>query len=265
MSKQGEIITTTTSSQLSPAQQQQQNEKVVRESEMNYMMSEKISKTRFRISFIGDYNVGKTSIINRIVNDVFNELYRPTVGVYFAKKNVIFNDYFVTLQFWDTAGQERFQSILGSYIRQSNIIVVVYDITSKESFDNVKTWIAQTRSESSSIGGKEIPIILVGNKSDLSKQRQVQIYNAQYLSKIERLHAFYETSAKLSYNIDNLLQSIIKILPLLDKSLCGPMETTSVAGSSSLNNDNDLKTISLKDEITTITTTTRTVNAGCWC
>lgn len=86
---------------------------------------------RYKIVFIGDVAVGKTSIINRFTDNEYREQYEPSVGVDFTSKSIKFQDKYIKLQLWDTAGQEKFKSLIPSYIRGASIVFLIYDITSK--------------------------------------------------------------------------------------------------------------------------------------
>ena len=124
---------------------------------------------KYKLVFIGDQSVGKTSIISRFQFDTFDEHYQTTIGIDFVSKTVPVDDGTVRLQLWDTAGQERFRSLIPSYIRDSHVAVVVFDITNRESFESTSKWIADVRAQR----GNDVVIVLVGNKTDLAAQRAV--------------------------------------------------------------------------------------------
>ncbi len=124
---------------------------------------------KYKLVFIGDQSVGKTSIISRFQYDTFDDHYQTTIGIDFVSKTVPVDDGTVRLQLWDTAGQERFRSLIPSYIRDSHVAVVVFDITNRESFESTAKWIADARAQR----GNDVVIVLVGNKTDLADNRQV--------------------------------------------------------------------------------------------
>lgn len=124
------------------------------------------------------------------------------------------DDKTIRLQLWDTAGQERFRSLIPSYIRDSHVAVVVYDITSKKSFDLVNKWIEDVKGER----GDNVVICLVGNKNDLVDQRQVSIEDGEKRSKELGCQIFIETSTKLGYNVKPLFKKIAKTLPDFEKT-----------------------------------------------
>eukprot|EP01035_Chromulina_nebulosa_P027504 gene27504-36187_t len=126
---------------------------------------------KYKLVFLGDQGVGKTSIITRFMYDSFDKNYQATIGIDFLSKTMYLEDRTVRLQLWDTAGQERFRSLIPSYIRDSSVAVVVFDITNRASFLNTSKWIEDVRNER----GNDVIIILVGNKTDLSDKRQVSV------------------------------------------------------------------------------------------
>lgn len=146
--------------------------------------------------FLGDQSVGKTSIITRFMYDKFDTTYQATIGIDFISKTMYLEDRTVRLQLWDTAGQERFRSLIPSYIRDSSVAVVVYDVTNRQSFLNTARWIEEVRSER----GADVIIVLVGNKTDLVDKRQVSIEEGDNKAR-EFNVMFIETSAKAGFNI----------------------------------------------------------------
>merc|ERR1719311_1592806 len=131
-------------------------------------MSQKALR-KYKLVFIGDQAVGKTSIISRFMYDTFDNHYASTIGIDFVSKSVPVDNGTVRLQLWDTAGQERFRSLIPSYIRDSQVAVVVFDITNRESFLSTTKWIQDVRAQR----GNDVIIVLVGNKTDLAAQRAV--------------------------------------------------------------------------------------------
>ncbi|KAI6202025.1 Ras-related gtp-binding protein [Aphelenchoides besseyi] len=146
----------------------------------------------FKILLIGDSRVGKSALMWRYSNRVFSEPYIPTVGVQFKVRTIEIEGKRVKLQIWDTAEQERFRAITSHYYRGAHGIIAVYDITNKDSFNNV----AQCLQEISFDESKEISKLLVGNKSDLSNERAVN-YNTAKSFADELSIPFIETSARV--------------------------------------------------------------------
>merc|ERR1711964_846850 len=109
----------------------------------------------------------------------------------------------VRLQLWDTAGQERFRSLIPSYIRDSSVAVVVFDISNAKSFQNTRKWV------------DDVIIVLVGNKTDLNDKREVTTQQGEEEAKKNNL-MFIETSAKVGHNVKNLFRRIAQALPGMD-------------------------------------------------
>lgn len=166
---------------------------------------------KYKLVFLGDQSVGKTSIITRFMYDQFDKSYQATIGIDFLSKTMYLEDRTVRLQLWDTAGQERFRSLIPSYIRDSSVAVIVYDITDRQSFLNSSKWIDEVRSER----GNDVVIMLVGNKTDLSDRRQVSSEEGETRASEEGV-MFIETSAKGNFNIKLLFRRLATALPGMD-------------------------------------------------
>lgn len=174
------------------------------------MSAEKNVLRKYKIVFLGDQGVGKTSLITRFMYDTFDDQYAATIGIDFLSKTMYLEDNkTIRLQLWDTAGQERFRSLIPSYIRDSNVAIVCYDITDRKTFDNLEKWINEVKLER----GNDVIIVLVGNKSDLNNKRQVSLEDLEKLAKSINCDIFLETSTKANYNIKLLFKRIAKSLP----------------------------------------------------
>uniref|UniRef100_A0A0N5AEB6 Ras-related protein Rab-18 n=1 Tax=Syphacia muris TaxID=451379 RepID=A0A0N5AEB6_9BILA len=132
--------------------------------------------TNCKVVILGDQNVGKSSILMRYFGHEITTDYRPTIGIDFCSKIIEKDKKMIRLYIWDTAGQERFRSLISTYLRDCNIAVVVYDITSQQSFDHLKAWFDYIHREC----GDRVQTVLVGNKSDLSNQRLVYLKCCRY-------------------------------------------------------------------------------------
>ncbi|XP_010429146.1 PREDICTED: ras-related protein RABH1d-like [Camelina sativa] len=163
---------------------------------------------KYKLVFLGDQSVGKTSIITRFMYDKFDTTYQATIGIDFLSKTMYLEDRTVRLQLWDTAGQERFRSLIPSYIRDSSVAVVVYDVANRLSFLNTSKWIEEVRNERAG----DVIIVLVGNKTDLVEKRQVSIEEGDSKGR-EYGVIFIETSAKAGFNIKPLFRKIAAALP----------------------------------------------------
>jgi Ras-related protein Rab-6A len=164
---------------------------------------------KYKLVFLGDQSVGKTSIITRFMYDNFDRHYQATIGIDFLSKTMYLEDRTVRLQLWDTAGQERFRSLIPSYIRDSSVAVIVYDVSNRASFLNTTKWVEDVRAER----GNDVVICLVGNKTDLGNdKRQITTEEGEELAKKEGL-MFMECSAKAGYNVKSLFRKIATSLP----------------------------------------------------
>ncbi|KAI8987357.1 ras family-domain-containing protein [Mycotypha africana] len=171
---------------------------------------------KFKLVFLGEQSVGKTSLITRFMYDTFDNTYQATIGIDFLSKTMYLEDRTVRLQLWDTAGQERFRSLIPSYIRDSSVAVVVYDITSRASFQNTSKWIEDVRAER----GSEVIIVLVGNKTDLNDKREITVEEGEKRAN-ECKVMFIETSAKAGHNVKTLFRRIAQALPGMDNNSDG--------------------------------------------
>ena len=160
---------------------------------------------KLKVVIIGDSGVGKTNLIKRFVSDTFNENSKATVGVEFLSKTYKINDHIFKIELWDTAGQERYKSITSVYYKGSKGALLVYDITSQISFDNIGKWITEIRDKTS----KDITLMMVGNKMDLNQYREVS--NEQALNKAKTLGIpIMETSALDSTNVKEAFYDLLK-------------------------------------------------------
>ena len=163
-----------------------------------------VSVTRHKIIFVGDAGVGKTTIISRVMDNPFNEVYEPSIGVDFMSKIIKYRGQNIKLQIWDTAGQEKYKGLIPSYVRNSSIVFLIYDISVKTSFDNIPKWISFIRSI------ENTTLVLCGNKIDLDK-REVTKEQGEALAQKEGI-AFYEISAKSGEVIKNMFYNAVSDL-----------------------------------------------------
>ena len=169
-----------------------------------------MSEFVFKVVAIGDGGVGKTSIAMRYVYDKFDPKYKATIGVAYAVKKLVSGDNKITLSILDTGGQEMFDYIRPFYYKGASGGLIVYDVTRKTSFDNLDRWFNNLYSQCG-----EIPVILVGNKTDLIDERVVSTEEGtDYAS--QKGVTFYETSAKTGENVFDVMKELAKVI-LLDK------------------------------------------------
>ena len=154
---------------------------------------------------IGDSGVGKSNILLRYINNTFSDEFKTTVGVEFGAKNLEVNGRIYRIQIWDTAGQENFRSIARAYYKNSVCACVVYDITNRNSFNSIQSWIDDCVKQSP----KSILFILIGNKNDLNESREVQYEEGVEFAK-KRNMIFLETSAKTGNNISAIFDKSIR-------------------------------------------------------
>jgi len=152
--------------------------------------------------------VGKSSLVLRFVKGQFLEYQESTIGAAFNTQTVCLNDTTVKFEIWDTAGQERYHSLAPMYYRGAQAAIVVYDITSMESFERAQGWVKELQRQ----GNPNIVIALTGNKSDLAERRKVSQEIAQNYAN-ENGILWMETSAKTSDNVTELFVAIAKKLP----------------------------------------------------
>ena len=166
------------------------------------------SKELHKIVILGEQAVGKTSILTQFAYDTYSMSYQATIGIDFICKTIIHEDRALKLQLWDTAGQERFHCITPSYIRNSSVAIVVYDITCTQSLTRAAEWVNQVRD----VHGDNALIILVGNKDDKELRRQVSFEEGQKVA-LKLQVMFMEVSARTGHNIKNLFRRIASVLP----------------------------------------------------
>ncbi|KAJ7558242.1 hypothetical protein O6H91_04G030200 [Diphasiastrum complanatum] len=157
----------------------------------------------FKLLLIGDSGVGKSCLLLRFADDSYLESYISTIGVDFKIRTVELDGKSIKLQIWDTAGQERFRTITSSYYRGAHGIIVVYDVTDQESFNNVKQWL----NEIDRYASDNVNKLLVGNKNDLTAKKVVDYETAKAFAD-EIGIPFLETSAKNATNVEQAFMTM---------------------------------------------------------
>lgn len=157
-----------------------------------------------KLVLLGESSVGKTSIVSQFVNKQFTDLQDSTIGAaYFSKLSMIKGENY-RLEIWDTAGQERYHSLAPMYYRGAKGAIVVFDITSANSFEKAKSWISELKLTAN----MNVQITLVGNKLDLNFKRQVLTDTAKNYAEQEEI-TYIETSAKNNINIDDIFNETV--------------------------------------------------------
>ena len=159
----------------------------------------------FKFIVIGNAFVGKSNIIYRFTQGKFEEKYKMTINLEFSFKNLKINDKIYRIQLWDTAGQEEFQSISRGYYKSGVCALVVYDITNRDSFNNIGTWVEECKNN----GPTTISLVLVGNKTDLEAKRQITYEEGEEFANRNNMQ-FFETSALNGNNIDKLFNDTVE-------------------------------------------------------
>ncbi|TRY99280.1 hypothetical protein DNTS_022829 [Danionella cerebrum] len=150
----------------------------------------------FKLLLIGDSGVGKSCILLRFADDTYTESFISTIGVDFKIRTIELDGKTIKLQIWDTAGQERFRTITSSYYRGAHGIIVVYDVTDQESYNNVKQWLK----EIDRYANENVNKLLVGNKCDLTPKK-LEFADSLGIP-------FLETSAKNATNVEQAFMTM---------------------------------------------------------
>lgn len=161
----------------------------------------------FKIVLVGNSSVGKTSLLRRFCDDCFYPGTSATVGIDYSVKTITVDGSQVALQMWDTAGQERYRSITKQFFRKADGVVVMYDITAELTFTAVRQWLTSVQEGA----GDDIPIMLLGNKTDMESEREVQRGMGEKLAK-DCLLGFYECSACSGHNVTEAVVHLARIL-----------------------------------------------------
>ena len=154
---------------------------------------------KYKLIFLGDQNVGKSSILNRFTNDTFSEDYQATIGLDFQSKNIQIDNQDIHLLLYDTAGQEKYRCLIPMYTRDSHIILLTYDISRKDSFFHLSDWLKDL----TNINMNEVIFAVVGNKIDLEEKREISSEEGRNFAE-EHSFIFQEVSAKTGDGFSDL-------------------------------------------------------------
>ncbi|XP_059805211.1 ras-related protein Rab-39B-like [Hypanus sabinus] len=170
---------------------------------------------QFRIILLGDSTVGKSSLLKRFTDGTFSEVQDPTVGVdFYARVLEVEPGCRIKLQLWDTAGQERFRSITRSYYRNSVGGLLMFDVTNRRSYENIKEWLKEVNSH---VYPQRTIFVLLGHKSDLTDEREVSHEEAKELADSLGLN-YLETSAKSNSNVE---EAFVQLTACIYESMKG--------------------------------------------
>ncbi len=162
--------------------------------------------TTCSILLLGDSCVGKTSLISRYANGIFKDEYIATVGLDFVSKQEIINDKNINVKLWDTAGQERYKALTPSYLRGADGVVLVFDVTNSETFDNLKFWLDSLKNNLGE-NNSFLPVVINGNKIDID-DRDISKDDANKFAQ-ENNYKYFETSAKSGVGVNELFREIV--------------------------------------------------------
>jgi Ras-related protein Rab-10 len=174
-------------------------------------MAKKTYDLLFKLLLIGDSGVGKTCLLFRFSDDAFNTTFISTIGIDFKIKTVELGGKKIKLQIWDTAGQERFHTITTSYYRGAMGIMLVYDVTSGKTFDNISKWLRNI----SEHANEDVEKMILGNKCDMEERRQIGRDRGEAIAREHRI-PFLETSAKTNVNVEKAFMELTQAI--LDKT-----------------------------------------------
>ena len=161
----------------------------------------------FKVLLLGNSDVGKSSLLLRFVDKTWTDSFVPTIGVDFKVKTMEIGDKTVKMQIWDTAGQERFRNVVASYFRGSNGILLIYDVTNRDSFKNLDNWLEVIENNASD----NVLKILIGNKVDLVDDIEIKKEEGQQFANRYNMQ-FIETSAKLDTNVSEAFETLAKLM-----------------------------------------------------
>ena len=178
------------------------------------MTSEKEYEFIIKILIIGDSTVGKTNFVYKFSEDKFSENYFASTGIELKTTSIQIDGKSIKIQLWDTAGQEKYRAMTKNLYLKSQAIIILFDITNETSFINLKNWMSQIKESC----GEDIPILLVGNKTDLEDNRVINKERAMEYANNENIE-YIEVSSKTGENINKALTSLLqKILKRADSN-----------------------------------------------
>ena len=161
----------------------------------------------FKVLLLGNSDVGKSSLLLRYVDSVWNDAFVSTIGVDFKVKTLTINEKKVKMQIWDTAGQERFRTVVSTYFRGAHGILLLYDVTNRDSFKNLESWLIEIEKNAK----EKVLKILIGNKCDLTDDREITSDEGKAFA-LRNGMEFMETSAKMNTNVSEAFETLGKLM-----------------------------------------------------
>ena len=165
-------------------------------------------RTIIPMMLLGDGEVGKSSLILRITGNKFDETIVSTIGKGSYSYEIVLHGYKLKMKIWDTAGQERFKSMSLNAVKNVDGLLLVYSIANRESFNNLEGWLSQLNDVTDL---KKKPVVIIGNKKDLERSRQIEFNKGKEFADSHNLH-FYEVSAKTGENVQEAFNDIFEQL-----------------------------------------------------
>lgn len=168
-----------------------------------------------KVMLIGDSGVGKSSILSRLINNTFTDVYTPSLSLEYNNHTIKINNFIIRMQIWDTAGQEKTNSIISNYYRSAEVAIFVYAINNINSYNSIQEWFKELINESND-ENSNVKKILLGNKLDLENERQVEKQTVENFAKENGFEVFQEITCKNDekqevFNIGNIFDAIGKI------------------------------------------------------
>ena len=161
----------------------------------------------FKVLLLGNSDVGKSSLLLRYVDSIWNDAFVPTIGVDFKVKTLTIDEKKVKMQIWDTAGQERFRTVVSTYFRGAHGILLLYDVTNRDSFKNLESWLIEIEKNAK----EKVLKILIGNKCDLTDDREITTEEGKAFA-LRNGMEFMETSAKMNTNVTEAFETLGKLM-----------------------------------------------------
>jgi len=158
-----------------------------------------------KLLLLGDSGVGKTCLLLRFADDVFNDTFISTIGIDFKHKNIDIDGRKIKLQIWDTAGQEKYRTITSAYYRSAQGILLCYDVTDEKSFNNVANWVRNIDEHANA----SVNRVLVGNKCDMPEKRVISTERGKALAAKYGIK-FFETSARANQGVTEAFMALTK-------------------------------------------------------
>ena len=160
----------------------------------------------FKLIIIGDAGVGKSCLLKRAVQNIFEDNYQATIGFEFLLMHFKVNDLKIKFQIWDTCGQEMYRSLVQGFYHNSSLAIIVYDISKKPTFDSLEIWLRDLKQHTE----QDLPVFIVGNKIDL--ERSVTTEEGKNFQNLNNIVYFTECSAKRGYNVKEIFIEAAKYL-----------------------------------------------------